>query len=141
MSKKAIVDEIHRSARKNFERRSVIIRGFDDLWQADLAEFIPYSKYNDGHKYILLVIDCYSKFLWTRPLKSKNGVEVTTAMTSILKAGRKPKNLQTDEGKEFYNKYFTEVMINNGVNHYSTYSVKKASIVERVIRTFKKYSI
>lgn len=137
MSKRAIVDEIHRSARKNFPRRSVIIRGFDDLWQADLAEFIPYSKYNRGYKYILLVIDCYSKFLWTYPLKSKTGIEVSVAMSSILMNKRKPKNLQTDEGKEFYNKHFTQVMKSNNINHYSTYSIKKASIVERVIRTFK----
>lgn len=138
-SKRGIVNEIHKPVRKNFPRRAVIIKGYDDLWQADLAEFIPHFKINQGYKYILLVIDCYSKFLWTRALKSKNAAEVSEALTSILKQGRRPKNLQTDDGKEFFNGTFLNLMKKYDINHYSTYSVKKASIVERVIRTIKNW--
>lgn len=138
-SKRGIVNEIHKPVRKNFPRRSVIIKGYDDLWQADLAEFIPHAKINKGYKYLLLVIDCYSKYLWTRALKSKTASEVSDAFESILKLDRKPKNLQTDDGTEFFNKSFATVMKKHDINHYSTYSVKKASIVERVIRTIKNW--
>lgn len=139
MSKKHVVEELHKQARRNFPRRRVIIKGFDDLWQADLAEFIPYARENKGHKYILVVIDCYSKFLWTRPLKSKTAKVVVESLKQILKQarGRVPNNLQTDQGKEFYNKEFSLLMSKFNINHYSTYSVKKASIAERVIRTLK----
>lgn len=137
MSKLGVVEELHKPARKNFPRKRTIIKHRDDLWQADLAEFTQHSKENRGHKYILTVIDCYSKFLWTRPLKSKNASDVCKAMDSILNEGRIPANLQTDQGKEFYNQSFEKLMKTRSINHYSTYSVKKAAIVERVIRTFK----
>jgi excinuclease UvrABC nuclease subunit len=109
----------------------------DDLWQADLAEFQLYAKENKGYRYILIVIDCFSKFLWTRPLKTKSSEDVARAMDNVFKEGRTPKNLQTDQGTEFYNQHFTKLMNKYKINHYSTYSVIKASIVERVIRTLK----
>lgn len=71
--KRQIVDELHRPARKNFKRRKVIIKGIGDLWQADLIEMIPYCKENKGVRYILVVIDCFSKYIWARELKSKKG--------------------------------------------------------------------
>ncbi|KAK9681113.1 hypothetical protein QE152_g38559 [Popillia japonica] len=58
-------------------------------------------------------------------------------MSTILKH-RQPKNLQTDSGKEFYNQHFNALMKLYDINHYSTYSVTKASIAERVIRTLKE---
>lgn len=51
--------------------------------------------------------------------------------------GRIPKNLQTDDGKEFFNKVFQSLMLKYKINHYSTYSVMKASIIERFNRTLK----
>lgn len=139
MSKKQVVHELHKPARRNFPRRRTVIKGFDDLWQADLAEFIPYARENKGNKYILIVIDCFSKYVFARALKSKTSKETTTAMENILKNkdGRVPHNLQTDNGKEFYNQDFTKLMKKYGINHYSTYSVKKASIAERAIKTIK----
>lgn len=132
-----MVDELFRPVRKNFTRRRTIIKGRDDLWQADVAEFIPYSKSNKGFKYILLVINCFSKYLWAEPVKNKTGAEVSKAMEKLLRSSTPPKNLQTDLGKEFYNTPFKIVMKKYNINHYSTYSVIKASIVERVIRTIK----
>lgn len=139
----AVVEELHRSARRNFKRRRTIIKGYHDLFQADLAEFIPYAKVNKGYKYILIVIDCFSKFVWARPLKTKTGEEVTKAFNTILQGNTAavpavaPRNLQTDHGKEFYNTHFAKLASKHNINHYSTYSVVKAAIVERVIRTLK----
>lgn len=137
MTKLDVVNELHRAARRNFVRRRVIIKGIDDLWQGDLAEFLPYSRENKGHKYILIIIDCFSKYLWTHALKDKSAKAVRDAMSNILLKGRVPKNLQTDAGKEFYNREFKGLMTRHRINHYSTYSTKKASIAERVIRTIK----
>lgn len=138
MSKQEIVNEIHKAARKNFYRRSVILKGIDDLWQADLMDMQNLRKYNKGYNYILLVIDCFSKYAWAEPLKSKNKIDVTTAFENILnKSQRKPVNLQTDSGTEFYNTSFQMLMKKFNINHYSTFSTKKASIVERLIKTIK----
>lgn len=137
MSKQQVVNELHKPARKNFPRRRTVIKKLRDLFQADLAEFGLYARENRGYRYILLVIDCYSKFIWTRPLKSKNAKDVVDAFEHILKDGNIPKNLQTDNGTEFYNRSFAALMQKYNINHYSTYSVKKAGIAERAIRTIK----
>lgn len=62
MSKEGVVNEIHRSARKNFTRRAYRMRGINDTFQADLIEMIPYSTVNKNYKYILTVIDVFSKY-------------------------------------------------------------------------------
>ena len=67
---------------------------------------IPYSSINKGYKYLLNIIDIFSKFAWSVPLKSKTGKDVTVAMESILKNVQSPRNLHVDMGKEFYNKQF-----------------------------------
>lgn len=137
MSKEDVVNEIHKDARKNFPRRCVLLKDIDDLWQADLIDVQKISKTNSNYNFILIVIDCFSKYVWVRPLKNKTKDSVTKAFQSILCGGRVPINLQTDRGTEFYNILFKNVMRLHSINHYSTYSTKKASIVERVIRTIK----
>lgn len=132
-----VIEEIHRSARKRFPRRRVQIRGVHDTWQADLVDLRSLAKSNKGYNYILFVINVFTKFVWTRPLKTKSGLEVTKAMAEVLAEAHPPKNLQVDMGKEFYNAPFKELMKQHKINMYSTFSVLKASIVERVNRTIK----
>src|SRR3978361_2350664 len=136
--KKIIVNELYKPARKNFPRRTTVVKGVNDLWQIDLAEVQPFAKVNRGMRYILVVIDCCSKFLWTRPVKSKTADEVTKAMASVLAEGQVPRLLQPDRGREFYNTSFQSLMRQYNIRHYSTFSVMKASMAERVIRTLKE---
>ena len=137
MSKRDIALELHKPARKNYTRRIVNVYGKNDLWQADLVEMIPYSKKNKGFKYILCVIDCFTKFAWAIALKSKTAKEVSNAMSKIL-LKRSPKLLQLDNGKEFYNTTFDTLMKKYNIHKYSTYSTMKACIVERFNRTLKE---
>ncbi|KAL6417561.1 hypothetical protein ACFW04_012662 [Cataglyphis niger] len=98
----------------------------------------PYARLNKGHNYILTVIDALSKYAWAVPLKSKSANEITRALSKITRNSKRcPKNLQTDKGKKFYNTEMRKFAKEHGVNHYSTYSVMKASIVERFNRTLK----
>ncbi|XP_074099280.1 uncharacterized protein LOC141527612 [Cotesia typhae] len=134
---KMIAEELHKPARRNYKRRHVDIRGLDETWQADLVEMIPYATVNNGYKYLLTIIDIFSKYAWAVPIKSKSGVDVTRAMKSVLQQGRVPKNLHIDQGKEFYNKEFKDLMKQHKINLYSTFSNLKASICERFNRTLK----
>ncbi|KAJ8914694.1 hypothetical protein NQ315_017393 [Exocentrus adspersus] len=100
---------------KELSTQAYYIKGLDDLWQSDLAEMGNYAKDNRQYKYILVVIDCFSKFLWTRPIKNKSGQEVTQAFEDILlhllhTNKRVPTNLQTDQGTEYYNRTFNNLM-------------------------------
>ena len=132
-----IAHELHRPARKNFQRRRVKVLGIGDLLQADLVEMIPYARDNNGYKYMLTLIDCFSKKAYAAPLKDKTAKHVKLAMESILP--NNVKHLQTDEGKEFFNKDFNEFMKKRNITHYHTFSHIKASIVERFNRTLKTW--
>lgn len=144
MSKLQVVEEIHRYARKNFPRRKYVMYGIADTLQADLIEMQPFKHVNGGHRYILIVIDVFSKMAYAEPLKDKTGLVVTQAMNRIFqKVNRQNpyhhiKNLHTDEGKEFYNSSMKGLLEKFNINHYSTFSYMKASIVERLIRTIKR---
>lgn len=134
MSKEQVVREIHRDARKNFPRRSSVMRGIADTLQADLIE-MPADR---NMKYCLTVIDTFSKKAFARPLKTKTGLEVTQAMESVFNSISRPvKNLFVDLGKEFYNRFMTRLLERYGVHRYSSFSSKKAAMVERFNRTLK----
>ena len=51
-----------------------------------------FSKYNNGYNYLLNVIDIFSKYAWSIPLKTKTGSEVTKAFETILTNKNHPKN-------------------------------------------------
>lgn len=143
MSKRQVVEEIHRYARKNFTRRKYAMYGIADTLQADLIEMQPFSKENQGHRYILIAIDVFSKVAYVEPLKDKTGGGVTSAMNRIIQKVNRHNphhhihKLHTDEGKEFYNSTMKQLLDKFKIQHYSTFSYMKASIVERLIRTIK----
>lgn len=138
--KSQIIAEIHKPVRRNYKRRKVILKGISDLFQSDLCVLANYARYNKGYKYILIVIDCFSKFLWTRALKTKSATEVRDAILDIFSSEKPkflPKNFQTDQGTEYYNKKLKSVFTKYGINHYSTFTIMKSNFAERVIRTIK----
>ena len=73
------------------------------------------NKYNKGIRFLLCVIDIFSRYAWVVPLKDKKGVSIVTAFQSILKqSNRKPNKIWVDKGSEFYNNSFKkwcEIMI------------------------------
>ena len=77
------------------------------------------SKKNSGYRYILMVIDVFSKYGWAVPLKTKTGKEVAAALQLIFE-DNKPKKLWVDKGKEFYNKNVAELLKESNVHIYST---------------------
>jgi transposase InsO family protein len=92
-----------------------------------------------GFKYILRVIDIFSKYAYAVALKNKNASSVVEAMRNIILSFRygSPKNIHSDQGLELFNKDFKKMMQEYDINHYHTYSKMKASIVERFNRTLK----
>ena len=90
------------------------------------------SKDNEGYRFLLLVIDTFSKYGWIIPLMDKKGETVAKALKDIFKK-RKPGKLWTDKGREFYNKDVKDL-----VELYSTENEEKSSIAERWIRTMKE---
>ena len=128
---------LHRPARRHYKRNPTVVGGIDGQWQADLCDMQQLSRENGGMKYILTVIDILSKYAWAVPVKDKGSKTVATAFASILDKGRHPKKLQTDKGKEFFNKDFAALMRRHDVQHFASESDQKAAVVERFNRTIK----
>jgi transposase InsO family protein len=130
---------------KKFKKRRIITRGIDELWASDLLNMKKYVNENTftpgkgkkkKYRYILVVIDTFSKFLFLEKLENKTGKEVTKAFEKILKTSkRKPLLLHTDKGREYLNVTFQKMLNKYGITIYHTFTKEKSAIAERVIRT------
>ena len=109
---------LHKPVRKHFKRRITFTTGIDDLWQPDLVDLSSISKYNDGYKFLLTVIDVFSKVAWTVPLKNKSGLTLTEAFSTMFQQ-RRPTNLQTDKGTEFLKSSVQKLIKEFKINFYT----------------------
>ena len=114
-----------------------MVAGIGIQADADLMDLRQLAKYNDGINYILLHIDDFSRFVWTRPLKTKCGKEVAKAFEDIFQNGGKTIKLRTDKGREFSNKIVQNLFKVEDVHHFVTQNEPKACIAERAIKTLK----
>ena len=133
-----LADELHKPIIRKFRKRIVIVSNIDDIWSADLVDMRQLKSYNHGFRYILNVIDVFSKFVWSVPIKDKTGETIANRFQSIVKTSkRKPKKLWVDNGSEFYNNVFKKWLVENEIKMYSTFNEGKAVVIERFNRTLK----
>jgi transposase InsO family protein len=130
---------LHRSKRKRFARSKIFAPSRHALWEADLTFFDKLKRFNDGVKYLLVVIDVFSKIAAVEPLRTKATVTVSQAFEAILRRLKvKPSKLRTDRGTEFNSAAFRRLMIKHGIHHYMTLDADiKAGVAERFNRTIK----
>ena len=122
--------------KRRFPTRRVIVWGVDDTWFADLVDIQSFSKHNDGVKYLLNVIDVFSKYALSVPLIDKTCRNMIRTFDTIV-GKRKPSKMWVDRGGEFYNRTMDRWLEENGIERYSTYNEGKAVAVERFNRTLK----
>ena len=127
----------HKPVRRKFPRNRVYAHGIDFIWQIDLVDLSRHSRVNRGHKFILSVIDVFSKYGWMIPLKNKSGNTLVKSFKRILKEGRHPYKVQSDLGTEFTNRNFQNLLKEKDIAFYTTHNETKASVVERFNRTMK----
>ena len=124
--------------KRQFRRERVITTAMDNLWDMDLADVNNLSKYNDNIKYLLIIIDVFSKVLWVEPLKDKSHESVINALKNVFnRTERRPQKIRTDSGAEFKNRWVKSFMKKHGIQAYTTKNETKANFAERVIRTLK----
>ena len=96
------------------------------------------SKFNKGFRFLLCVIDIFSKYAWVVPLKDKKGISIVNAFQKILdKSGCKRNKIWVDKGSEFYNNSFKQWLKDNDIQMYSIHNERKSIVAERFIRTLK----
>ena len=110
----------------------------DNIWGADLADVQLINNFNKGFKFLLCVIDVFSKYAWVFPLKDKKGVSIVNPFQSLLKkSNRKPNKIQVDKGSKCNNNFFKKCLQENDIEMYSTHNEGKSVVAERFIRTLK----
>ena len=133
-----LTEELHKPIIIKF-KKSKVYSGFrDNIWGADLADMQLISKFNKGFRFLLCVIDIFSKYAWVVPLKDKKGVSIVNAFRKILnKSGRNRNKIWVDKGSEFYNNSFKKWLKDNDIEMYSIHNEGKSVVAERFIRTLK----
>ena len=137
---KIFIDEIYsKPPRRNFPTNKIVYNHIDETWSIDLVDMIDYKiSNNKGFRYIFIVIDNFSKYLWAIPLKNKYSQTITNEFSIVLTTSkRKPLKIESDRGSEFYNSIFQNFLKAKNIQHYSRYTDKGPSIAERVIRTVR----
>lgn len=131
---------LHKPVRKRFQRNPYMMSYIDYEWQIDLMDLRQFGRENDSHKYVLVVIDIFSKYIWLYALKSKSGKEICHSLRGVFdNSHRKPRLLFSDKGKEFLNHDVMSLLKERGIIHFTCNNPDvKCSIVERVIRTIKE---
>ena len=133
-----LANELHKPIIRKFNKRKVYSSFKDNIWDADLADMQLLSKFNKGIKYLLCVIDLFSKYAFFVALKDKKGISTVNAFQSVLnKSKRKPYKIWVDKGSVFYNASFKKWLQDNDVVMYSTNNEGKSVVDERFIRTLK----
>ena len=137
------IHSVHkRIVKHKFPRRRIITRYPFQIFQGDLIEYSQsaFSYANKGNRFILVLIDCFSKMVYARPVKRKSAECMAMAFESIFNEfDYFPNSLITDQGLEFFNSRVKKVFNTYGINHYylKTKTKWKTAMAERVIRTLK----
>ena len=137
---KTFIDEIYDNPpKKVYPTNKTIVKSIDDTWSADLLDLIDYGvKNNRGYRYVLVVIDNFSKYGWTISLKNKYASTIKDSFEQIItNSKRKPNLIETDDGKEFANKIFETYLKSQNIKRYSRYTSKGAVFAERFNRTIR----
>ena len=114
LNKKQLDEELHKPIIKNFKRRKVYSSFKDNIWGVDLADMQLISKCNKGIRYLLCVVDLFSRYAWVVPLKNKKGEIIVEGFKKILdNSNRKPNKIWVDHGSEFYNNKFNFLQKND----------------------------
>ena len=118
-------------AKKKFPRNPYTATIIDDVWEMDLPDLSSLSKYNDKYKYLLNVIDIFSRYAWSVTLKDKTAYSITSALKYLFQ-NSKPITIQSDNGTEFVNTTVQQYLKLQGVNIHTTHNPDiKGAVIER----------
>ena len=137
---KIFINEIYsKPPKKNYITNKTDVYHIDDIWSLDILDLKDYGpKNNRGYRYVLVIIDNFSKFGRTVPLKNKKAQTIKDSFENILiTSKRKPGLIETDRGKKFYNNIFQDFLNKNNIKLYFRNTSLGAVFAERFNRTIR----
>lgn len=132
------VYQVHSAAKRRGETESIIVEFVDDQWDADILMLGNKPGKNRNYRYLLGVIDLFTRYAWVRPLRQKTAQETAKAFEDILSEGRKCLLLRTDAGKEFTGRPFQDMLKRRKIPDIRAYGEVKANYIERFFRTLQR---
>ena len=127
----------NRSIRLKFPRQRVIVKDINEIWSLDLAHVDKLAKYNRDVKYLLISVDCLSRYLRVEPMKTKYATEAAQAIKKMIKY-KQPLKVWVGDGKEFLGA-FVSLSEKRGIHFYSTFT-EKSRLLQRKNFARKKIS-
>jgi len=114
-----------------------------DVWECILLDVQAFAKYKDNRRYILSVMDVFTKFIRMIPMKTKSGPSVASVFRSIFDDHKYSKRrsiwVDIDKGKELLNKHFQDILREEGGIQFQVCRNPnlKCAVVEGLHRTIR----
>ena len=124
--------------RKSYPTNETDVHHIDEIWSLDILDLKDYGpKNNRGYRYVLVIIDNFSKFGWTVPLK-KFAQTIKDSFENIIKKSKRPPNLfEGDRDRRFNNSIFQDFLNKNKIKLHSGNSSFGAVFAESFNRTIR----
>ena len=133
-----LAEELHKPIIRKFRKGKIYLSFKGNILVADLADTQLISKFNKRVRFLLCIIDIFSKYTWVIYLRDKKGVTIVNEFQGILNnLKRKSNKIWIDKGSEFYNRSMKSWLEKNEIKIYSTYNEGKSPGAQRFIRTLK----
>ena len=138
-----LAKKLHKPIIRKFKKRKVYSEFKDNIWGADLADIQLISKFDKRFRFLLCVIDIFSKYARVVPLKDEKSFSIVNAFQKVLddsnrsevkSEARKPNKIWVDKGSEFYINSFKKWLKDDDIK---IYSIRKSVVAEKFIRTLK----
>ena len=137
---KIFINEIYsKGPKKYYPTNKTNVYHIDDVWSLDILDLKDYGPENNrGYRYVLVIIDNFSKFGWTVPIKNKKAQTIKDSFENILiNSKRKPNLIESDRGKEFYNNNFQDFLNKNNIKLYFRNTYLGAVFAERFNKSIR----
>ena len=106
--------------KKKYTTNKTDVYHIDDIWSLDILDLNNYGPENyRRYRYVLVIIDMFSKYDWTTPLKYAKAQIIKDSFEKILISSKKPNLKEIDRRTEFYNSVFQNLLNNKGIKQYS----------------------
>ena len=138
MSNQELAKERNKTILRKFEKSKVHSSFIDNIWGANLADMQLISKFNKGIRFLLSVIDIYSKYVWVVLLKDEKGITITNAFQQILnELNRKQNKIWVIKSSEFHSRSMQSWLEDNDIDVYSEQNEGKFVVAERFIKVLQ----
>lgn len=126
-----------KTVKRRFPRPRVVVSEKNGQWDVDCLNMGWYKEWNRDYAYVLVCVDVFTRFAFTRPLLTVRAEAVKKAFEDIFLYNQRPRSVRSDRGTEFVNAVMKSFFRSNGVHHFLTNNEIKTSHCERLIKTLR----